>query len=306
MGDKMRKVTVRSPATSANLGPGFDVFGLCLDEPYDIVSVEKMEENGIKIVVEGEKSEEIPTEPDKNTAGVVAKAMMKDFNIKEGIKIHITKGIKPGSGLGSSSASSAGVAVAINELFNLNLPKLKLVEYAALGEGVAAGSPHADNVAPAIFGGFTMVTNYNPLEILHIPVEMNVLIALPDIQISTKEAREILPKKIEMEDMINNVGKACGMVYSLFRNDIELFGKYMMVDKVVEPRRAKLIPKYEEVKEKVKDKVYGITISGAGPAIISIPKKEHLLEVKELFEEVWGRVYYTKVGNGVSVLEKDD
>ncbi|WP_048055586.1 homoserine kinase [Methanotorris igneus] len=302
----MRKVTVRSPATSANLGPGFDVFGLCLDEPYDIVSVEKMEENGIKIVVEGEKSEEIPTEPDKNTAGVVAKAMMKDFNIKEGIKIHITKGIKPGSGLGSSSASSAGVAVAINELFNLNLPKLKLVEYAALGEGVAAGSPHADNVAPAIFGGFTMVTNYNPLEILHIPVEMNVLIALPDIQISTKEAREILPKKIEMEDMINNVGKACGMVYSLFRNDIELFGKYMMVDKVVEPRRAKLIPKYEEVKEKVKDKVYGITISGAGPAIISIPKKEHLLEVKELFEEVWGRVYYTKVGNGVSVLEKDD
>jgi homoserine kinase len=302
----MRKVTVRSPATSANLGPGFDIFGLCLEEPYDIVSVEKMEENGIKIVVEGEKSEEIPTEPEKNTAGVVAKAMMKDFNIKEGIKIHITKGIKPGSGLGSSSASSAGVVVAINELFNLKLSKLKLVEYAALGEGVAAGSPHADNVAPAIFGGFTMVTNYNPLEILHIPVEIDVLIALPDIQISTKEAREILPKKIEMGEMINNVGKACGMVYSLFKNDIELFGRYMMMDKVVEPRRAKLIPKYEDVKEKVKDKVYGITISGAGPAIIAIPKKEHLLEVKELFEDVWERVYYTKVGNGVSVLEKCD
>ena len=302
----MRKVTVRSPATSANLGPGFDIFGLCLEEPYDIVSVEKMEENGIKIVVEGEKSEEIPTEPEKNTAGVVAKAMMKDFNIKEGIKIHITKGIKPGSGLGSSSASSAGVVVAINELFNLKLSKLKLVEYAALGEGVAAGSPHADNVAPAIFGGFTMVTNYNQLEILHIPVEIDVLIALPDIQISTKEAREILPKKIEMGEMINNVGKACGMVYSLFKNDIELFGRYMMMDKVVEPRRAKLIPKYEDVKEKVKDKVYGITISGAGPAIIAIPKKEHLLEVKELFEDVWERVYYTKVGNGVSVLEKCD
>ncbi|MFU8653813.1 homoserine kinase [Methanotorris formicicus] len=299
----MRKVTVRSPATSANLGPGFDVFGLCLEEPYDIISVEKIED-GIKIEVDGEKSGEIPTEPDKNTAGVVAKAMMKDFNIKEGIKIHITKGIKPGSGLGSSSASSAGVAVAISELFNLKPSKLKLVEYAALGEGVAAGSPHADNVAPAIFGGFTMVTNYNPLEILHVPVEMEVLIALPDIQISTKEAREILPKKIEMGEMINNVGKACGMVYSLFKNDIELFGKYMMMDKVVEPRRAKLIPKYEEVKEKVKDKVYGITISGAGPAIIAIPKKEYILEVKELFEDVWGRVYLTKVGGGVSVLEK--
>lgn len=306
-GEIMKMVKVCSPGTSANLGPGYDVFGLALYEPYDIITIMKTENNdneSIKISMEGEKCEEISTKVNENTAGVVAKKMMQDFNINDNIHIHIKKGIKPGSGLGSSSASCAGVAVAMNELFNLKLSKLELTKYASLGEAVAAGVPHADNVAPAIFGGFTMVVNYEPMEILHIPVEFEVLVALPNIQISTKEAREIVPKEIPISDMVNNVGKACGMVHALHTNNIELFGKYMMQDVVVEPCRSSLIEGYSEVKEKVMDLIYGITISGSGPAIISLPKKEHVLEVKKIFKDTWDcPIYYTKLGPGAYVLE---
>ncbi|ABR56415.1 homoserine kinase [Methanococcus aeolicus Nankai-3] len=312
----MKMVKICSPATSANLGPGYDVFGLALNNPYDTITVSIVEEKGgnetlsnekITISMEGEKCEEIPTAVDENTAGVVAKKMMEDFNIDKNIQIHIEKGIKPGSGLGSSSASCAGVAVAINELFGLELPKLELVKYASLGEAVAAGAPHADNVAPAIYGGFTMVVNQDPLEIIHIPVEFEVLVALPNIQISTKEARELVPKEIPIKDMVNNVGKACGMIYSLHDNNVELFGKYMMQDAVVEPCRATLIDNYSEVKEKVKDLVYGITISGSGPAIISLPKKECVLEVKKIFKETWDcPIYYTTLGAGAYVVKEEE
>jgi len=322
IGEIMKMVKVCSPGTSANLGPGYDVFGLALYEPYDIITITKEKRNDykcenetsnsttnsikdfIKISVEGVNCNEIPTEIDKNTAGVVAKKMMEDFKINESIHINIKKGIKPGSGLGSSSASCAGVAVAMNELFKLNLSKLELTKYASLGEAVAAGTPHADNVAPAIYGGFTMVVNYKPLEILHIPVEFEVLVALPNIQISTKEARDILPEKVFIKDMVNNVGKACGMVYALHTNDIELFGKYMMQDVVVEPHRAPLIDNYKEIKEKIKELAYGITISGSGPAIIILPKKENILEIKKILKETWDcPIYYTKLGPGAYVIE---
>ncbi|ABR55203.1 homoserine kinase [Methanococcus vannielii SB] len=300
----MKKVKVCAPGTSANLGPGYDIFGIALSKPYDIVTIEKVDEFGIKITLEGEKAEEIPTNVEENTAGVVAKKMIEDFKIESGIHIHIVKGIKPGSGLGSSSASCAGVAFGLNELFELKLSKLDLVKYASLGEAVAAGAPHADNVAPAIFGGFTLTTNYEPLEVLHIPVEIDVIVALPNIQVSTKSAREILPKEVPMKSMVNNVGKAAGMIYALYNNDLDLFGQYMSKDAVVEPCRAQLITGYLEIKEKLKDLVYGVTISGSGPAIIAIPKKEHVIDIKNIFKEVYNcPVYYTRVGLGCYIEE---
>jgi len=301
----MERIKVISPATSANLGPGYDIFGLALSEPYDTITLSKSEE-GISISLRGEGADRIPEDVDRNTAGVVAREMIKDFNIEEGVKIEIEKGIRPGSGLGSSAASSAGVAFAMNELFHLNLSKLELVKYASLGEVISAGFPHADNVAPAIYGGFTMVINYNPLEILHIPVDFKVLVALPDVEVSTKKAREILPNSIPLRSMVNNVGKACGMVYSLFKKDLELFGRCMMGDVVVEPYRSKLIPGYLEVKERVRDLVYGITISGSGPAVIILPKEDKVSQIEEVLDEVWGcPVYHTNVGPGVQVLEKN-
>ncbi|GBF36046.1 homoserine kinase [Methanofervidicoccus abyssi] len=301
----MEKIKVISPATSANLGPGYDIFGLALSEPYDTITLSRSG-GGISISVKGEGANKIPTDVDKNTAGVVVREIIKDFNIKEGVKIEIEKGIRPGSGLGSSAASSAGAAFAMNELFNLNLSKLELVKYASLGESISAGFPHADNVAPAIYGGFTMVVNYNPLEVLHIPVDFEVVVALPDIEVSTKKAREILPDSISLRSMVNNVGKACGMIYSLFKKDVELFGRCMMGDSVVEPYRSQLIPGYLEVKEKIKDLVYGITISGSGPGVIIIPKEGKISRIKEVLDEVWAcPVYHTKVGTGIQILERN-
>ncbi|ADC69903.1 homoserine kinase [Methanocaldococcus sp. FS406-22] len=295
------KIKVKAPCTSANLGVGFDVFGLCLKEPYDIVEVEAIDDKEIIIEVDDKN---IPTDPDKNVAGIVAKKMLNDFNIDRGVKITIKKGVKAGSGLGSSAASSAGTAYAINELFKLNLDKLKLVDYASYGELASSGAKHADNVAPAIFGGFTMVTNYEPLEILHIPIDfkLDILIAIPNISINTKEAREILPKSVGLKDLVNNVGKACGMVYALYNKDKSLFGRYMMSDKVIEPVRGKLIPNYFKVKEELKDKVYGITISGSGPSIIAFPKEEFIDEVEEILRGYYENTIRTEVGKGVGVL----
>lgn len=295
------KIKVKAPCTSANLGVGFDVFGLCLKEPYDVIEVEAVDDKEIIIEVDDKN---IPTEPDKNVAGIVAKKMINDFNIDKGIKIKIKKGVKAGSGLGSSAASSAGTAYAINELFKLNLDKLKLVDYASYGELASSGAKHADNVAPAIFGDFTMVTNYNPLEILHIPIDfkLDILISIPNISINTKEAREILPKSVDLKDLVNNVGKACGMVYALYNKDKSLFGKYMMSDKVIEPVRGKLIPNYFKVKEEVKDKVYGITISGSGPSIIAFPKEEFIDEVEEILRDYYENTIKTEVGKGVEVI----
>ena len=295
------KIKVKAPCTSANLGVGFDVFGLCLKEPYDVIEVEAVDDKEIIIEVDDKN---IPTEPDKNVAGIVAKKMIDDFNIDKGIKIKIKKGVKAGSGLGSSAASSAGTAYAINELFKLNLDKLKLVDYASYGELASSGAKHADNVAPAIFGDFTMVTNYNPLEILHIPIDfkLDILISIPNISINTKEAREILPKSVDLKDLVNNVGKACGMVYALYNKDKSLFGKYMMSDKVIEPVRGKFVPNYFKVKEEVKDKVYGITISGSGPSIIAFPKEEFIDEVEEILRDYYENTIRTEVGKGVEVI----
>lgn len=230
--------------------------------------------------------------------------MIDDFNIGKGVKITIKKGVKAGSGLGSSAASSAGTAYAINELFKLNLDKLKLVDYASYGELASSGAKHADNVAPAIFGGFTMVTNYEPLEVLHIPIDfkLDILIAIPNISINTKEAREILPKAVGLKDLVNNVGKACGMVYALYNKDKSLFGRYMMSDKVIEPVRGKLIPNYFKIKEEVKDKVYGITISGSGPSIIAFPKEEFIDEVENILRDYYENTIRTEVGKGVEVV----
>ncbi|XRO75134.1 homoserine kinase [Methanocaldococcus sp. 28A] len=295
------EIKVKAPCTSANLGVGFDVFGLCLKEPYDIVEVEVIDDKEIIIEVDDEN---IPTDPDKNVAGIVAKKMINDFNIDKGVKIKIKKGVKAGSGLGSSAASSAGTAYAINELFKLNLDKLKLVDYASYGELASSNAKHADNVAPAIFGDFTMVTNYEPLEILHIPIDfrLDILIATPNISINTKEAREILPKSVDLKDLVNNVGKACGMVYALYNKDKLLFGRYMMSDNIIEPVRGKLIPNYFKVKEEVKDKVYGITISGSGPSIIAFPKEEFIDEVEDILRDYYENTIRTEVGKGVKLI----
>ena len=190
------RLRVKAPATSANLGPGFDVFGLALMEPYDIVEAERIPDKRVEVeVLEGYR---VPARPEENTGGYVALRMMEEFGLSEGVRLRIWKGIKPGSGLGSSAATAAAAAYLVNKLFNLGLSREELVRYAALGELVSAGAPHLDNVAPAIYGGFVMVSQEPRLRICHVdpPPDLGVVVVLPDVEKgSTRRAREVVPRR---------------------------------------------------------------------------------------------------------------
>lgn len=176
----LSQVTVKAPATTANLGPGFDVFGLALEQPSDKVTIIPIPK-GIKIEVSECSTAKIPTAPEKNTAGVVAKQMLKEFSLKTGVLIKIEKGILPSMGLGSSAASAAAVAYGLNQIFDLKLNNEQLIRMAAKGEVASAGFEHADNVSAAICGDFVILKSYNPLEIINLkpPPEMEVCVAFP-------------------------------------------------------------------------------------------------------------------------------
>lgn len=267
-----RAVEAVAPATSANLGSGFDVFSVALDAFHDTVYVEKIEKRRIEISVEGLGSASIPVAPEQNTAGIVAKALLETSKSRCGIKMKIGKGIRPGSGLGSSAASAAAAAVAIDELLDLGLSKLELIGFAAKGEVASAGAAHADNVSSAILGGFTIVSSYHPLSIigLSLPENVGFAIAIPDIHFSTGLARSVLPKKVDLSNMTYHIGHAATIVAGIALNDVNMMGKGMS-DSVVEPARAKLIPGLSEVKRSALEAgAAGAAISGAGPSILAL------------------------------------
>ncbi|MFB5640113.1 MAG: homoserine kinase, partial [Nitrosopumilus sp.] len=201
------KVTVKAPSSTANLGPGFDVFGLAVDAFYDTVTLTKIK-NGIKIVTD----DNIPTNPEKNTAGLVVKNMKKKFKIKQGVEIKIKKGIPAGFGMGSSAASAAATAVAFDKLFGLKLDGNSLVEFAGSGEKASAGTVHYDNVAASVLGGFVIVRT-SPLDVIRIdpPTNLRMCVAVPSIDVpkkKTKVSRGVIPKNIKLTDSILNLSNA--------------------------------------------------------------------------------------------------
>ncbi|MEM2905242.1 MAG: homoserine kinase [Candidatus Bathyarchaeia archaeon] len=299
-------IKLRCPATTANLGPGYDVFGLALEEPYDILEVAKTSGVGIRIEVSGYP---VPSQPEANSAGYAALNMLKAFGLSVGLEVRLRKGIKPGSGLGSSAAAAAGMAYALNKLFNLGLEREALVEYASQGEVVAAGTAHADNVAPAIFGGFIIVVSRSPLKVVPIrpPRDLGIAVALPSVEKgSTKIAREAVPKLVPVTDMNFNVGHAALLAAGMALGDISLI-KQGMEDRVVEPARARagIVREYKAFKRLAKEMNAGIAVSGAGPAMLGITETARIDELakamKGLFEERGYRceVYTTRPGIGV-------
>lgn len=273
-----KKVVVTAPATTANIGPGFDVFGMALDHPRDTVTIAPMDK-GIQIEVSGIGKESIPTNPNKNTGGVVAKAMLEAFSLKTGLRIILEKGIVPSAGLGSSAASAAAVAFGVNRLFNLKIDKNQLTQFASKGEVASAGVEHADNVSAAIYGGFVIIKSYNPLEIVHLkpPKNLGICIAIPKVRLSpkkTEKARSVLPKMVSMEEMVHNLGNAAAMAAGFAMDDVALIGRAMF-DAVVEPVRSTMIPGYENVKAKALEAgACGVSISGAGPAMVALFDRE--------------------------------
>jgi len=267
------KVIVKAPSSTANLGPGFDVFGLALDAYYDKIQLEKGD-NGIKI----KTSDSIPLAPEKNSAGLVVKEMTKKFKIKSGVILKINKGVPAGFGMGSSAASAAAAAVAFDALFDLNLDAKTLVEFAGMGEKTSAGSVHYDNVAASLLGGFVIVRT-NPFNIIRIepPKDLVLCVAIPKLVIPQKKtqvSRSVLPKQINLSDHVRNLSNAAAMTAGFMKQDTLMIGSSVR-DIIVEPARQHMIPGFVRVKENaLQAGALGFTISGAGPSVIAFASKK--------------------------------
>jgi homoserine kinase len=265
-------ITVKAPSSTANLGPGFDVFGLAINAFYDKVTLTKTK-SGITIITDGN----VPTNPDNNTAGLVVKNMKKKFRVNQGIEIKIEKGVPAGFGMGSSAASAAAAAVAFDKLFGLKLDDNSLVEFAGSGEKASAGSIHYDNVAASVLGGFVIVKT-DPLYVIRIepPTNLRMCIAVPEIIVpkkKTKVSRGVIPKKVNFSNSVLNLSNAAAIVAGFMKKDLELIGNSIK-DVIVEPARQHMIPGFSKVKENaIKAGALGVTISGAGPSVIAFAKK---------------------------------
>lgn len=287
-----KEIRVFCPATIANISCGFDVLGVALDSVGDEMVVRKIEENGIKISkVYGQA---LPMETHRNVAGVAGLAFLLASDYQGGFEIEITKKIKPGSGIGSSAASAAGAVWAMNHLLGNPFQPIQLVQFAMEGERLASDVAHADNVAPAIFGGFTLVRSYDPLDIVPIaaPKDLFATIIHPQIEIKTSDSRKILKTTISMETAIKQWGNVGGLVAGLLKEDYELIGR-SMVDHIVEPIRSILIPGFDEVKKaSLEAGALGSGISGSGPSIFAMSKgHETALKVGEAM-----KIVYEKIG----------
>ena len=288
-------VTVRAPATSANLGSGFDVFGVALDRPADVVRVERARETTIDVT--GAGSQFIPEDPADNTVGAVAEALDAPAHIE------IDKGVRPASGLGSSAASAAAAAVALNRLYDRGLTHKELVPIAAEGEDVVSGDAHDDNVAPAILGGFTVAT---PDGVSKVDADIPLVTCLPDIVVSTRDARVVVPDGARVSELVETVGNAATLTTGMHRSDPDLVGRGMD-DSVVTPARAKLIDGYDAVRQAAFDAgATGVTISGAGPSVVAAcydtDRRAIASAMVDAFEDqgVESRVYQTRIGDGAT------
>ena len=268
----MNEIKIFCPATIANISCGFDVLGLCLETVGDEMIIRKSDVKGIKITkIVGE---ELPLETSKNVAGVAALALLDAIDYKFGFEIEIYKNIKPGSGIGSSAASAAGAVFGINELLGKPFKRKELVEFAMKGEAIASGSEHADNVAPAILGGITLVRSSAPLDIIKIesPSELYATVIHPQIELKTSEMRAVLQPMIPLKSAILQWGNLGGLIAGLYTSDYELIGRSLH-DEIVEPLRGPFIPKFDVIKKTaLENGALGSGISGSGPSIFALSK----------------------------------
>lgn len=268
----MNQVTVFCPATIANISCGFDILGLCLENIGDLITIKKTVTKNI--VISKITGETLPLDVKKNVAGVAALAMLEKTQCDCGFDIEINKKIKPGSGIGSSAASAAGVVFGINKLLRNPFSNLELIKFAMEGEKFASNTAHADNVTPAILGGFTIVKSYKPLDVLkiNVPDELYVSVLHPMVQIKTAESRNLLKKNIPLNLVTTQCGNLAGLICGIFTNDYNLIGRSLK-DVIAEPYRKNLIPYFDEVKnEAIATNALGCGISGSGPSIFAFSK----------------------------------
>ena len=315
----MDTIRVEAPASSANLGPGFDVFALALESPRDSVSL-RHEPGGSKVSVRIGRVTglDVPRSADENGACIVCKEMSTRFEVRGNVTVDLDKRVPIGMGLGSSGASAAGAAVAMNELLGLGLSQDELIFHAGKGEGATSGARHYDNVAASILGGFVVVgagakgkptaSRFDP------PEDMAVCVATPVVELpkrKTEYARSLLPRSVPFDSLVANVANASLMVAGFAKRDIKLIGKGM-TDKVVDKARKSMIPGYDRVRsEAIGAGAEGVCISGAGPSLLAVVDRERV-EPKRVLEAIIASFakegaessgYVTKVGGGARVAK---
>ena len=306
----MDHINIFAPASVANVSCGFDVLGFCLDTIGDIMKVSKTKTKGISVgTLKGQK---IPIDPLKNVACVAANALLNDFPTNGGFQIEIEKKIKPGSGIGSSAASAAGAVFAINELLGKPYSRSQLVKFAMVGESLASGDAHADNLAPVLLGGFTLVRSNKTLDIIKLPSPNDLIATIihPKIELKTIHSRAILKSEIPLTKAVEQWGNLGAFVSALYTNDYELLSRSMK-DKVIEPARAILIPKFEEIKESaIEAGALGSGISGSGPSVYALSKGEKTAKkvgqfMKTFYDEIGldYEVHYSSINNeGIKII----
>ena len=282
------RVRVFAPATVSNLGPGFDVLGLALQQPGDLVEAELHDEPGVKIVAVTGAGDALTTDPTRNVVGIAAADVLRRLQDKVqgpaasgqnqgprngvGVRLWLHKQMPLASGLGSSAASSVAGALAVNELFGGGLSRRELVASALEGERAASGAPHADNAAPSLLGGIVLIRSYDPLELVSLPIppELRVVVVHPHCEVATASARALVSKRrYELGDVVANLGNVGALISALHQNDLELFGRSIR-DRLVEPVRAGLIPGFQQVKDAaLAAGALGCSISGSGPSVFA-------------------------------------
>jgi homoserine kinase len=307
----MKEIQVLCPATVANMVCGFDVLGMALNEPHDSMRMKLSENPGIVIRHNGEH--QLPTDPEQNVAGVSLMALMTELVQPTGFEVIIDKQIKPGSGLGSSAASSAGAVVAANYLLGNVFSKEDLVRFAMAGEKLASGVKHADNIAPCIYGGVTLIRSIFPLDIIELPAPpLNITVVHPQIEVKTADARQILRKEVQLKNAIKQWGNIGGLVAGLMKKDYDLIGR-SLEDVIIEPVRSMLIPGFDEVKKRSKEAgALGGGISGSGPSIFMLSKIESTAkEIEKIMTSIYQqlgidvRTYVTTINyDGVTIVEE--
>ncbi|MBC6366454.1 homoserine kinase [Algoriphagus sp. AK58] len=293
----MNSVRAFAPATVANVSCGFDILGFAIDAMGDVVEVREKKEPGLQVVSITGDGGRLPFEAEKNTCAVAIQAMLDELDQQVGMEIYLEKGLPLGSGMGSSAASAVAALVAANRILGEPFEKKQLLPFAMVAEKVACGAGHADNVAPSLLGGFVLIRDYHPLDVikLHVPEGLHCTLLHPHFELKTSDSRSVLRDNVSLKHSTIQSGNVAGLIAGLFQEDFELIGRSLR-DVIAEPYRATLIPGFYEVKEAVKAAgALGMGISGSGPTLFALSKGEKTVQsIIDAAQQV-----YDSIGLGV-------
>ncbi|MBN1339271.1 MAG: homoserine kinase [Bacteroidales bacterium] len=298
----MKSIRMKAPATSANVGPGYDIFALTLHEPFDEFEITLTGEPGIAITIDN-NSQNIPTDPNDNTAGLAAMELLRARSPETGVHIRIIKHMCSGGGLGTTGASCAAAVFGLDRLLGLNLSWNEMVDFARKGEVASGGSPHADNVAAALLGGFVLVKSYQPMDVLKLELP-DFPVVLAAIKKSQRTTRGFITYEIGQEKLKEQMARCARVIHAIHTHDIEEFGKAISQDYIHEPVRGAAIPGYWETKKRIIDAgAFGCTVSGGGSSVIAFCSQELQPEIAAIMQEAFStapgfaQVFQTRTTN---------